>query len=676
MSSKTSYFNKTLFLKTVLRMWPVWALYLGVLFFNIIVTMIVQMPLDEKPQDLAYSVAGDIANLASVPQIIVFALLSAIAVFSFLFSSRSANMMHAFPISRKESYITNFITGLLFMIVPQIVIFLISIPFWAKGGVIVGGYLLPVLLYAMGYSVIFYVIAVLCCMISGHWLATIFYYGAVNLVYIVVRCIVSFFADLFLFGVNADQVGSFSFGSTSVADVLSPAFFLMTRCRIYKNYGDVSEETAGTGAFSGELALVIYLLVFVALAVFGYVLYKKRQIEVAGNASAFRCLRPVARWGVAFCAGSSAALLLSSLTADARTMTASAQFVLFIVLLFVFTFLCVMIVQMLLFKAFKIFTKRFILEWVIGCALIAVLFAIGKVNGYGMVTYVPESDQVQEAFIENDRYIVDVDTAEELDGIINLHKCIVDNRKGYQNLDYDSTNEGMEVTDKNYTYGTYINLAYILKNGKIIRRSYHIPVSDKLVAEEDQAAYYLNIFEEKFGKEALKEDLSVDYYKNVDWSWGQIQMDERVYGEDSIQIESTSDDRSYEEAEAAAFAKALTKDIDAGYITYRTIDFVKEDSSTETFNYMNLLGSVTQALETVNSKYETVINGYSDSTSVLTSYGTSVWQNLNVNGMPTGKYDFEVSVLFNDRCKNIKKLIETAKYKSPDYVYEDEVTYD
>lgn len=39
MKSKTSCFNKTIFLKNMTRFWPVWAVYLAYLFFNMTVRM-------------------------------------------------------------------------------------------------------------------------------------------------------------------------------------------------------------------------------------------------------------------------------------------------------------------------------------------------------------------------------------------------------------------------------------------------------------------------------------------------------------------------------------------------------------------------------------------------------------------------------------------------------------
>lgn len=37
------------------------------------------------------------------------------------------NMMHALPVSRKELFVTNYLSGLLFLMIPQAISFLISI---------------------------------------------------------------------------------------------------------------------------------------------------------------------------------------------------------------------------------------------------------------------------------------------------------------------------------------------------------------------------------------------------------------------------------------------------------------------------------------------------------------------------------------------------------------------
>ena len=55
MKSKTSCFNKTIFRKNVTRFWPVWAVYLAYLFFNMTIRMILNTRKYMKFQQLDYT---------------------------------------------------------------------------------------------------------------------------------------------------------------------------------------------------------------------------------------------------------------------------------------------------------------------------------------------------------------------------------------------------------------------------------------------------------------------------------------------------------------------------------------------------------------------------------------------------------------------------------------------
>lgn len=101
MRSKTSYFNPTLFWKNITRFWPLWALY-GVIWLLV-------LPL-KGLNDLrhgAWSYGGEGAwgfheqmlelSALSIGMAVVFGLLAAMALFSYLYHSRSACMIHSLP---------------------------------------------------------------------------------------------------------------------------------------------------------------------------------------------------------------------------------------------------------------------------------------------------------------------------------------------------------------------------------------------------------------------------------------------------------------------------------------------------------------------------------------------------------------------------------------------------
>ena len=56
----------------------------------------------------------------SIFQLFLVAIVIAAAVFGYLYQSRSANMIHAFPVTRTELFVTNYLSGLALMAIPQL----------------------------------------------------------------------------------------------------------------------------------------------------------------------------------------------------------------------------------------------------------------------------------------------------------------------------------------------------------------------------------------------------------------------------------------------------------------------------------------------------------------------------------------------------------------------------
>ena len=59
----------------------------------------------------------------SVIAALVFGILSAMAVFSYLYNSRSVGLFHALPVRREGLFLTNYLSGLSFMLLPSLVVF-------------------------------------------------------------------------------------------------------------------------------------------------------------------------------------------------------------------------------------------------------------------------------------------------------------------------------------------------------------------------------------------------------------------------------------------------------------------------------------------------------------------------------------------------------------------------
>ena len=146
MRSGTSFFDWTTFRKTVFRFWPLWTVYFVGWLFALPLNGLTMLRLDANP-GVIYDSDGSyyLQNFAeyTVPEsvtrdvmivFLIFGALAAMAVFSHLYSARSANLFGLLPIRREGLFLTHYLAGLAFLIVPNAVIFLLTLAVEAAGG--------------------------------------------------------------------------------------------------------------------------------------------------------------------------------------------------------------------------------------------------------------------------------------------------------------------------------------------------------------------------------------------------------------------------------------------------------------------------------------------------------------------------------------------------------------
>ena len=129
MRSMTSCFNPTLYRKTMLRFWPLWGLY-GLLWMFVLPLRLLNEYFDMLRWDSTLTEAQEWLSerCYQIPEALVggawisafFAILAAMACFSYLYSTRSACMMHALPLRREGLFLTQYLAGLSFFLLPHL----------------------------------------------------------------------------------------------------------------------------------------------------------------------------------------------------------------------------------------------------------------------------------------------------------------------------------------------------------------------------------------------------------------------------------------------------------------------------------------------------------------------------------------------------------------------------
>ena len=205
-------------------------------------------------------------------------------------------MIHALPITRKELFGTNVISGIVLMMVPQIITFVIAqIVLLIKQFSdikILGIWLISVL--AISFFALS--IGIFCAMFTGQLFAVPVYYGIINILYVGIRQIIEETIDLFLFGTNINTI------DLSLWDWLSPFYYLATNVSITKLYDEDYTYSIGAKLYGGEI-LLVYSIISVGLLLIAYLIYRKKPVENTGDLLTISFIKPIFRWGVGFCVG-------------------------------------------------------------------------------------------------------------------------------------------------------------------------------------------------------------------------------------------------------------------------------------------------------------------------------------------------------------------------------------
>ena len=292
MKSKTSFFNKTVFKKNLTRFAPVMAVYTLCLILGM-------MMLYQNNQEMGRtfwfaSRMGECIQAMGLVNLF-FAPLCAMLLFGDLYSSRMCNALHAMPMRRETLFLTNVVSGLLFSMIPTAVMALLSVPL--LNATIVENAWQIALLWYVGTNlqfITFFGVAIFSVFCTGNRFAMAVVYAVLNGGAYILYYIINTLYTPMLFGVvTPDRWASLL---TPIADMTNDAYVAVEDFHqlSLQFYGRESEMVAAFSVDQGKLtALLIYAAVGVVFALVGLLLYRKRDLECAGDAIAFPILQPL-----------------------------------------------------------------------------------------------------------------------------------------------------------------------------------------------------------------------------------------------------------------------------------------------------------------------------------------------------------------------------------------------
>lgn len=443
MKSRISLFDRGVSRSLLRRFWPLWTGYALIL--------LLRLPL-RLPQIVTYGMVTQ-SRIKSVSLQIVsnaeFNLLWAAiagvviagAMFGFLYRSRMCHLMNSLPIRRETMFFTAWLTGLVPMLLADLLTYAVVAAIALPSGLVSSTLLLKWLAVTVLGNLAFYNFAVFCAMLTGSRALMPLIFLMLNfIVGLTVLCVAGLL-ELCLYG--------YSMQFPDWATFLTPPVQLIKDgvTGLVDYYSDVQVSDLPLGSVAAYAGIS---LLFLGL---GLWLYRRRQMETAGDAVAVRWAKPVLK--ILFLVG-----FALSFTAIMLLLTSGGAydppFFTMWCFLLIGCFLGYFIAEMLLHRTVKVFRGHW-KGFFIAAAAFTVFALVLNFDLFGYERYVPAQEDV--VCVRFDGLEGRVAEPENVADAIELHR------------------EALALRGKESGSGWNLEISYELKNGRTVRRSYLVPES-------------------------------------------------------------------------------------------------------------------------------------------------------------------------------------------------------
>lgn len=566
--SKTSFFSPALFSKNIRRGWPIWASYL-VLWLLLLPVNLTTSTRNVLESDLLYQVTRTLTEFTGQSAVLIsfiFAGITAMMVFNYMYSNRSAVMMHALPMTRLCLFFTSVVSGLAFMLIPNLIVFLVSAVIIAALGLSCWKYLAMWLYVVCGLCLFFFMFAAFCAQFTGNILTLPAFYVIMSFIIIFLESMIHEIMREVTFGFNS---------RTYYLDFLSPVyyFFGTVSSGYYTPYDPLSGQRRYVELVQGYDALIWYILASLVLAAASYMVYRRRHIESAGDIVSVKPLYNIFRWGVAFCVSLIGAFALKDIF-DIKTDQYIA--VKLTLLALVCGFVGWFAAEMLLKKSFNVFKSGWVKFGIYCLALVALMAAL-DLDIFGYERRIPDPDKVDYVVVESTRF----DGEDEIAMVEALHRDILSSKAQLEDFRYNTTRVDTYAENGQFSYYYMIYFNYYLKDGSAVYRKYPIEITNETQADKASLASRLDQMlntTDKLEQRNIVYDITRDNVSMVTVERRDPKLEK--YTEDGEQILRGLASYTLYADEAYEIAKAVESDILAGNLGRECI-FPYQDTDCE-----------------------------------------------------------------------------------------------
>lgn len=391
MESKTSFFNKTIFMKDIKRFWAIWG-------FELIVYVIAGMLpvytscngirhdnfIEDKLNMMRNVFSSDVMIMGNPIVMASLALIAAILVFSYINNTRDSYMIHSFPLKKETLFISHYMAGFVMVMLPYVIYSVIITGMSMGFGLGIARALVGVMFEGIIEFFLFYSLMCLVMMVSGNSIIAAVIYVVLNIIVVGVSTLCNLFSVLLVYGLSNNEI--FSIRGIKFSPVIYFIRYFGLDCG-----GDypMNEAYKNIGRFA---VYIIPAILFIAAALY---LYKKRPAETVGDMVSFKWCRPVFRTVFTLTGAPSATMLFLYIVGfnDSSIDNFSNNLPIVSIMIFLCSIVCYFISDMILNKTFFIWKKTSYIEMgVLTAVLLGFVFMI-NFGVAGMV--IPKAEKVE-----------------------------------------------------------------------------------------------------------------------------------------------------------------------------------------------------------------------------------------------------------------------------------------
>lgn len=484
MKSKISFFNAGLFKSTLRRFWPLWTIHFaGWLLFLPVLTLMNNLG-PNKSTDFIFAICESAVFASSVVAFIM-AILAAMAVFSFMYNSRSTGLIASLPVRREAIFCSTWLGGVFVIVGSNLVIalltFLFSLGATTSAALAFKAVCIWLGVYSMQF-ILFFGIASLTAVMTGSIAVLPILYIIFNFLAVGMESIIRLDFSCLIWGMSN---GSFD----CVLDFLSPLVYMVgsfvpdveyNTPYVADTLGSLLDRECVAVTYSHWLPTVIYCLVGLIFSAAALMVFRKRRMESAGDVVAVRCMHPVFKYGVTVCSALCGGLLLYTVL-FALFESRSASVFIMILSMIIFAFIGYFGAKMLLEKSFHVFRGSWV-GFIVVCCLCAVFTLCCDLDVCGIGAYVPKEGSIKSITVYQRGPVEDPAIIENYR---QLHEKIVSYKDEYEHIVYSDDTES-------------IMFEYELKNGRTVSREYTLPMDDENVERYYELANTPSLLLERF----------------------------------------------------------------------------------------------------------------------------------------------------------------------------------